>query len=237
MSVARKLPGASADSSTTATQPSRTGTYGEAYVTPITSKELLAAGEGSYFTALTPTPGTGVVSGVVTTNVATTPYLVFYNGNSANGPCIYPQYLRLYVTVASTNSTGVNITWYLDNINRWTSGGTALTTASTLSGGTTASNLTAHIGVLVSPAASANQLVAHTRIRGTIDVVEDLYEFTFGTPGHGAAAGSRAATVTNFHTQLPAVCIQPGHSLVAIEWAGSQSVGITCMAEFGYLER
>ena len=237
MSVAQKLPSSNADGGTAVT-PSRTGKYLEAYVAGLSGKEWFLAAEGSYNMALTPTPGTGVIG---TINIAAitdvSPTAVFYNGNSAGGANIYPQFLNLHETVVSTSGARVQFTFYLDTINRWTSAGTALTVGGTNSGIVASSGLAAHVGAVVSPAANAKVLIAHVVFRGTIDVVEDQFEFVFGGPGSGMFAGPQATTVQHFAANLPPICIQPGHSLVMHQWAASQANAPTYEYQFAYIER
>lgn len=234
MTVFRDIPTLLPDS--TAQTPSRTGSYGEGYSSPITGKELFTADEGSYFMALTPTPGTGIIG---TVNIAAitdiSPTAVFYNGSTTKR--IYPQFLNLHETVVSTSGARVQFTFYLDNINRWTSGGTALTNGSTKSGAADTSGLAAHVGAVVSPAQNAKVLIDHVVFRGTIDVVEDQYEFVFGSQGGGMVTGPQATTVQHFSATLPPVCILPGHSLVMHQWAASQANAPTYEYRFGYIAR
>lgn len=235
MATARALPTATDDSTATAT-PSRTGRYGEAYVSPITGKELFSADEGSYVMALTPTPGTGVIG---TINIAAitdvSPTMVMFNGH-ATKRC-YPQFLNLHETVVSTTGGRMQFTFYLDTSNRWTSGGTALTNGGVNSAVLENSGVVVHVGAIVSPAASAKVLVAHVVCRGTIDVVEDQVEFVFGGLGGGNAAGSRVATVSDFSKTLPPICIAPGHSLVMHQWAASQANAPTYEYQLGFISR
>lgn len=235
MAIARALPSSNADGA--AVVPNRAGTYGEAYVSPITSKELFSADEGSYFMGLTPTPGTGIIG---TVNIAAitdvSPTMVVYNGDSTKR--LYPQFLNLHETVVSTAGARSQFTFYTDNINRWASSGTALTISSTNSGGAANTTTAIHVGTaMVSPAASARVLIDHVVFRGTIDVVEDQLEFVFGGVGGGSSTNARAATVQDFSKTLPPVCIMPGHSLVMHQWAASQANAPTYEYRFGFILR
>ena len=87
-------------------------------------------------------------------------------------------------------------------------------------------------------AATANRrILDHVVFRGTIDVVEDVYEFVFGAAGQGAQVASRPATVVDATRMLPPVVIGPGHSLLIHQWAAAQSTGPTFQVSFGYIER
>lgn len=234
MAVAQSLPASNADGSTIV--PNRTGKYAEAYVLPISGKEFFSADEGTYFMACTPTPGTGIIG---TINIAAitdiSPTMVIYNGDSTKR--LYPQFLNLYETVVSTTGARVQFTFYTDAINRYTSGGTALTICNTNSGTATTTAITARVGAIVSPAASNKQLIDHVVFRGTIDVVEDCYEFVFGGMGGGNSTNARAATVQDFSRTMPPVCIMPGHSLVMHQWAASQANAPTYEYRLGFILR
>lgn len=216
--------------------PARAGKYGEAYGIGLGGKEWPLSDEGSYYTARDATPGTGKISGVVTTFVETTPYLIIYNGSTSLS--IYPQFIRFHVTVVSTNSTRVQFTTAIDTGNRFSSGGAALTLQNTNMNSPNASQAVINTGVLVATTATANRRVLdHVNFRGSIDVVEDSYELVFGPndgPGNG---GSRVATVADLSKQHSPVVIGPGQSFLLYEWSTSQSVGITMETTIGYVER
>lgn len=235
MAIARPLPSANADGGVVT--PSRTGTYLEAYVLSLTGKEMFFADEGSYHMALTPTPGTGVIGTVSIAAITdVSPTMVLYNASTTKR--IYPQFLNLHETVVSTAGARVQFTFYLDTINRWTSGGTALVNGNCQSGGATDTSLAGHVGAIVSPATSTKVLIDHVVFRGAIDVVEDQYEFVFG--GNTGMTGSGAAVVTTVQhitKHLPPVCILPGHSLVMHQWAGSQANAPTYEYRLAYCAR
>ena len=235
MAIARNLPAAVGADGTASLTPSRAGIYGEAYVNPISGKELFAADEASYFMALNSTPGTGIIG---TASIAAitdvSPTMVVYNGGAKR---CYPQFLNLHETVVSTSGARVQFTFYLDNINRRASAGTLLPTTCTNSGSTDTSGVVVYAGAIVSPAASAKVLIDHVVFRGTIDVVEDQYDFTFGGQGGGLGTGPQATTVQHFTINMPPVCILPGHSMVMHQWAGSQVNAPTYLYRFGFIAR
>ena len=234
MAIVTALPARSADD--TSSVPSRAAADRSAYVAPISNKELYSADEGSYFMGLTPTPGTGVIGAAsMTAFVTTTPIMVVYNGDTTKR--LYPQFLNLYETVVSTSGARVQFTFYTDSANRYVSGGTALTISSTNSGGAANSTTAIHVGAVTASAASAQVLIDHVVFRGTIDVVEDCYEFVFGGVGGGNASASRVTTVQDFSRTLPPVCIMPGHSLCIYQWAASQANAPTYEYRFGFMLR
>ena len=210
-----------ADSSAV-TLPSATDPYNRAIVSPITGKECFLAEEGTYYMGLTPTPGTGVIGTVSIAAITdVSPTMVIYNGHATAH--LLPQFINLHETVVSTSGSRVQFTFYTDTINRWTSSGTALTISNTNSAITGTSGIAIHVGAVVSPAANAKVLIDHVVFRGTIDVVEDQYEFVFGSNGGGMVAGPQAATVQHFSATMPPVSLAPGHSLIMHQWAASQA--------------
>lgn len=233
MSFARNLPSENADATSAAT-PSRTGTYGEAYVLPFGPR--VSADEGSYFTAITPTPGTGIIGHAApTTFDEAKPYIVLYNGGTKR---IYPQFLRLHCTVVGVGHTRVQFTITTDDGNRRSSAGTAMTINGANLGGALATGAVAHIGAVIGTAASATRRVHdHIVFRGTIEVVEDVYEIVFGGPGGGSLTASRVATVMDASRTTGPLVILPGDSLCITQWAGSQSTGPTYQATLGFIER
>lgn len=237
MSVARSRPAYNADSSTGTTTPSRSDQYLGAMVSPITGKEWLSADEGSYFVAVSPTPGTGIIGHAApTTYDQTKAYFYVYNGST--NLYYYPQILRLHDTVVSVGGSRVQFTLSVDVGNLYSSGGTAMTINNSNMGSSNASSATIYQGAVVLTAATGSvRLLGNYCLRGTIDVVEDDYALVFGAPDGTGPATSRVATVVDASRALPPVVIPPGYSMKLVQWAGSQSTGPTFEASFGFIAR
>lgn len=235
MAVAKDRPSPFADS-TTDGAPGRRGKYGEAYTDPLTSNQLFAGDEGSYFMAITPTPGTGIIGHAApTTFDETKPYLLLYNSGQNR---IYPQFIRFHETVVSTAATRSQFTVVVDGTNRYSSAGTALTINNVNMDSTRTSGAVAYAGAVVASAASTvRRVLDHIVFRGTIDVVEDVYTIAFGASDGMSGASSRAATVQDAGRVTAPVVIGPGQSLLIHQWAGSQSTGPTLQVAFGFIER
>lgn len=233
MAIARDLPGQNADG---AGVPARAGSYFESYVQTITNKELITADEGSYFTAINATPGTGVVGHPApTTFDETKPYLTLFNGGSKR---IYPQFLRIYETVVSTAGTRVQFTITTDTGNRRASAGTAMTVSKARLGASASSSATVFQGAPVASAATGSRVIHdHVVFRGTIDVVEDCYEMVFGGLGSGNGTASRVTTVMDASRTLGPIVVEPGNSFLVYQWSASQSTGPTWIATLGFIER
>lgn len=217
--------------------PSRAGRYGEAYTLPVSNKELWACDEGSYFVALTPTSGTGIIGHAApTTFDETKPYIVLYNGGQNR---IYPQFLELNETVAGVGGTGVSFTICTDTGNRYSSAGTALTVNNTNHDSINASGVTGYCGAVIATAATATRR-NHGDIvfRGTtIDIIGDTYTIVFGAPSSNGGASSKVATLVDASRVAAPVCIGPGQSFLVHQWRASQSTGPTFQVRLGFIER
>lgn len=236
MSVGAALPSAIADSTNPAT-PTRVGKYGEAYTSAISNKELFTADEGSYFVAITPTPGTGIIGHAApTTFDEAKPYIVLYNGHASKN--LYPQFLHLHETVASVGGTRMQLTVTTDAGNRRSSAGTALTINNVnQASSTSGADVLGFIGAVVGTAATAGRRILGNYVfRGTIDIIEDDYLLVFGSPS-GVTYGARPATVSSMSKTATPVVIGPGQSLCITQWAGSQSTGPTFEAILGFILR
>ena len=233
MPVYRNVPPGGAFDNPADTVPGRHTNYGDAYTNPVGLGRHNLADEGSYFSFITPTPGTGIVDGVVTTFVETTPNILIYNGS--NNKRLVMDFIRLTVTVAPAGGTRVRFTTTIDDGNRYTSGGTALTINNTNMDSTVSSSgVSAYKGAITATAASGSRrVVADTMFRwGTIGIVGDVYELVFGEPN--VATITPVATVATFSKGLPPVVIGPGDSLVIVQWEASQSTAPTHAVEGGF---
>lgn len=232
------LPTKNADGSAIAT-PTRTGAYNEAYVTPITNKEFFSADEGSYFTAITPTSGTGIIGHAApTTFDETKPYLCLYNSSLTKN--LYPQFISFNETVASVGGTVVRFVPAIDNGNRYSSAGTALTVTNNNGLSTNATAITtAYVGAVVATAATvARRQYGDIVFRGTtIDIIGDHYTIVFGAPSSNGGASSKVATLIDSSRVAPPIVVGPGQSFLLHQWAASQSTGPTFQVVMGWIER
>lgn len=237
MAVAQNRPLPLADS-TTDGAPGRRGKYGEEYVAPIVNRDMFAGDEGSYFVAITPTPGTGIITHAApTTFDETKPFLLVYNGSAQR---LYPTFLNLHETVAGVGGARLQITLAVDSGNRYSSAGTALTINNVNMDSVIGSGgVSAYIGAVLASAASASRRVLGNYVyRGTIDIIEDDYFMSFGSPDtFSGAAGGRAATVAEVSRQAPPIVVGPGQTLLFHEWRASQSTGPTFEAVLGFVLR
>lgn len=215
----------------------RAGAYGEQYVIPVTNKEFAFADEGSYFLGITPTPGTGIIGHAApTTFDETKPYLTIYNSSALKR--IYLQFIRFNVTAVSVAAVRVQYTLALDDGIRRSSAGTQLTVNNVNGDSDAAFDGNAFVGAVVAAAATpARRILGHHVIRGTIDVVEDLYTLSFGAPDGTGPGSSRVATVQEVSRVCVPVIIGPGQTFLLHQWSASQTTGPTMEVQVGMVQR
>ena len=242
--------------------PGRLSRYGEGYYGSIVRKEHLLADEGSYFVANN--GQTGILTTADLTGPATTPLTpsaVLINGDSAGNPAakrIYLSYLDMLVTAAGITATASGfkaVAIVIDNVNRYTSGGTNLTPniVSPNMDVAVKSIASLYFGVTVAPAASAlaRTLIGLRLLRLPVntttvpDIIGDRVRLEFGSvePVTDAVIGSTGAVQANVMStslKLPPVIIGPGQSCLIYlfqQGATTYSTATTYAPEFGWWER
>jgi len=214
---------------------------GNPVVSPVAGgRDIQAADEGNFYVAVNPTAATGIISGTgITAFTETTPYFVVYNGSATKS--IYPVYLRLSETVVSAGGTQLNFTHTIDQGNRFSSGGTALSVANTNMGSATKSVATVVAGAVTASAASQNRrLLGNFRFRiGVIDVAGDQYEINYGGPLQpGSGLAMNGTVPSQYVKNVGPVVIGPNSSYVLVVWQPSSfTQGVTFEVEFGYIEK
>lgn len=223
--VSRILPTPNADTSNNDVAV-RQATYGELFTMPLVRKQHTLADEGSYYvannaqTAIVPTYGTAFA--------ATSPFIVISNGTANQR--LYLDYIVLTAIVAGASTTTAGYTAlavYIDNILRYTSGGTNLTPTvynTNMVSGLNNSGASVYCGAIVAPAASgAVRPICGVRnlrpaVSATvINVVGDMNLLTFGSV-EGAAGSITIANANVMPQALPPVVIGPGHSALIYLW-------------------
>jgi len=198
----------------------------------------------SVFVARNPTVGTGIASldGAVAYD-ATEALMTVYNSASAtNGDVewIQPIMLRLKATAVNTSATTQQFTISLDNINRYTSGGTTLTGAplsqDTATGWSArTSKATINFGVVVAPAASSDNIIVSDVVASrAIYAANDTTEIWFGS---GAVTSTGAVTDHAIICATPApIHIGRGCTMTVHAYGASQAADPAFEVEFFYLE-
>jgi hypothetical protein len=205
-------------------------------------RELALADAGRYYVAVTPAPGTGIItSGSVQAFTETTPFLVVYNPGPFN---VYPAYLRLRVSVAGvTDSAATFLTNTLDIGNRLSAigSGTVLTVANTNAGSANASKAVCSAGPITASAATGSRIIlSHSQVRSLkIGVIHDTIAVNWGAPTQSLVSMLINNTTTHSDTVVNCapVVIAPLQSMVMVHWAASQTTGTTYEVEFAYVEK
>ena len=244
MAVQRNLPSTlNADSTAVATLPSRTGTYLEAYTLPLGGGGNYGyADEGSFFTCVNATVGTGIAghAAPVVADTDTKALLHLYNNNSAGGKRIIPVFLHLAFTAIGAGGTISYNVAYLDNkgATARSSGGTAITPANAKSGASQTTGATVYFGAVVTAMTSSVKVWA-AQCREVIPVVTDTMTVFFGGPTGVPQAGlTTAGTATSHLVQYaPPICIDPGGNFNFARIRASQSGADSYTFSFGYIER
>jgi hypothetical protein len=236
MAIFRDRPNAQADNFLSGAG-SRAGRYGEQYVlAPDAGKMSSFADEGSYFSVLNTTPGTGIAGHAAPTSAdATKPFLWIFNGGQNR---LYLDFINIRMTAIGAGATTAEFSVFLDTGATRASGGTQVTPRNVNSDSVAASAATVYMGptVLVNSAAVH---VAHHRLRSVVSVVEDQYNLSFGNPGYGysGAVTTTGTAIVNAYASLPPIVVGPGDSFIFVQWSGSQSGAHSMDLEVGYWER
>ena len=242
----RSLPSLSAEA---AQQQLRVGGRGEQYVVPLTSGTYGLADEGSYFKATNATPGTGIIHALTTAFSATAGIFCLRNTDAEGAKRIYLDYFRLVTgatAIGMTAATSIEMAVTVDNTNRYSSGGTAITPVNSNMDSSNATIASLTFGAVVLAAASGSVRLlaraAFARRAAPAMVTGDQFLFEFGQgAAHsvsvvGAAAPATAAAA--FSQTLGPVIIGGGDSINFHLWypAGATTAP-TFEFELGWWER
>jgi hypothetical protein len=206
----------------------------------VTGRDTVAADLGNYYVAST-VPGTGLIGHAVsTTLVETKAIFQVFNGGGLN---IYPQYLRMTMTVLPAGNTQQQFTTVLDQGNRFSAfvAGNALSIVNQNQASANTSLAQVNAGAVTLTANTANRrIVSHRQFRPTvIGVVGDVYQFSWGSgelvdPSGLPTDGTLRAHV--YYVIAPLVVV-PGTSMAIHAWGATFSTGATYEYEFGYVEK
>ena len=209
------LPTASADGTFPAL---RTDEFGAVHA----RNELLAwAQEGSYFKACNATMGTGVAMGIQAA-FSDTANVLFLMRNGSATKKIIPHYIRLINTAAGATTTSSHLAIVLDTANRYSTGGTDLTTNIVCA--TSGSGPTSAVDVLryscTGAAAVAKRQVARAMLKTAAApcwVVGDEVRITFGEDADSSAFN--ATTPAKYPANVgPVVIAGQNHCMLVHMW-------------------
>jgi hypothetical protein len=190
---------------------------------PLTAGTYPLADEGAYFTAVNPTPGTGIIHALTTAWSATAALFVLRNTDAEGAKRIYLDYVKLLcLGTAPTGTTSVRLAITIDNTNRFSSGGTAITPTNTNMDSTQATIAALNFGAVVATAASGSvrsvAREAQPPRAAPALVSGDTFFYNFGqvtSESVGVMGSATPATAPGcFTAALPPVIIGGGDSLL-----------------------
>lgn len=231
----------------------RLGRYGESYVVPLVRKNHALAEEGSYFT--TNNAQTGISLGTPVAFVATTPICVISNLDSPSNPSakrINLDYLNFQITAAggaASTLASVPFAIVVDATNRFSSGGTSLTSAVTnpnMDSSVRSSIANVVFGAITATAAtgSARTIVGQRFLRPFISatvatVIGDDITLTFGGVESPGTMSIVIANMVKQNHSIAPVMIGPGQSALVYVWltGATTPAAISALPELGWWER
>ncbi len=230
-------------------QQSRVGARGELIVIPLSEGKMGLADEGAYFKATNATVGTGIIHALTTAWSATAALFCLRNTDGEGAKRLYLDYVKLITgatAIGMTAATSIESAITIDNTNRHSSGGTAITPVNVNMDSAQATIAALNFGAEVLSAASGSvRLVgrhAFPRRVAPAMVTGDQFFWKFGsdmTPFVSPVGAAAPATApTQFIGGFGPVVIGGGDSLNFHLWypAGATTAP-TYEFEIGWWER
>ncbi|MGH8896329.1 MAG: hypothetical protein ACRDZ4_04725 [Egibacteraceae bacterium] len=225
----QSLPSGGADG----TQVQLRGTkYGEAAVQVFGPVLYPLANEGQYFSAMTVTPGTAYTLTAAAQNAfsATQALWVLRNTDAEGAKRVFVDHARIVFATAGTAGTRVEVAIAIDNINRYSSGGTAQTIANVNMDSATATVAAINAGAVTAAAVSgAVRYIYRGTLSTAIPAVGETHYLDFGGKIH--------STHVNKTLCVGPVVLGGGDSLVVHLWLPSQSAAPTGELQMAWWER
>lgn len=222
----------------------RLSRYRELQIMPVMFTKHPLVDEGSYFAVNSAQTGIATAA-APTVFSATNPFLVIYNACDPSDDFAlryYLDYAMLLATATGTGATSIQFAITLDTGNRYTSGGTDLTSSVKSCGPTSMGSLArVYAGNLTASAATSSaKTIIGNRVMKTATApaptVNDQYVVRFGSPSVPDMA-SLAGTGTLSVNSLPPVIIGPNQSALIHLWFPAQSAASSFAPEMAWWER
>jgi hypothetical protein len=208
-------------------------------------QNILRSVSGRRFSALNPTPDTGIAQAVQATFSATAALLNIFNATpfvaaqyQSNLPIIIPIWIRLIMTVAPASATRMAFIATTDAQDRFSSGGSVLTPTQVISRFPNQSFARINFGAVVLTAESTDvRRIAHGNMRTQIPIVQDEYFFLFEEAADISSSGMNSATALRNSTVISPTVIYPGQSFSLQPWyAGNAVTPASYECEIGWRE-
>lgn len=220
------------------------------FLHPSDSRTGFEKGKESYFTYNNPTVGTGIALNADPTAISATEaaLIVDNSANRLNGDNhhVIIDYIKLTCTAAGTGATKARLALYIDNINRYSSGGTELTGRSTSYD--TSSSYTdrtpkgkVYFGDLTATAASSAKHVGTILLKSDTEaapcfVVDDSFFIShFVEPSFQQDGATNPVVSAKF--KVPYTVLGPGASLIVAPLFPSQSAASSFEIEVATIEK
>lgn len=197
------------------------------FIEPSNSQRGHEKAKESYFTYNNPTVGTGVALNADPTVIAANEAAVIIDNSASRSSeenhHVILDYIKMTCTVSGANMTKARLAFYIDNINRYSSGGTELTGKSssydTLSGyADRTPKGKVYVGDLTAAAANSAKHIGTVLLRNDTQTapcftVDDVYFLShFVEPGFEQDAAT--APVIYKKEKIPYIVLGPGSSLI-----------------------
>lgn len=210
----------------------------ETLVRDITPDMFGIADLGQYFTVNN--AQTGIATAAAPTAFsATNPFLAVVNKDVPGGKNVYLDFLTLIATAAGSAGTALQAAVTLDNIQRYTSGGTDVTANIANTNGNSGTKSIAQVvaGNITAAAASGvvRTIAGNRWLKGAIPVVGDEYTIKFGGVDSPSFVG--ISTIIKTLINVPKIVIPPGWTALVHLWLPSQSGASSYTPELGWVER
>ena len=230
--------------------PPRATSYNEQVVQSMVPTKHVLSEEGSYFTVVNPTPGTGVVNALITSFSSTAALFSLFNSAPIGGPNIYLDYLRLIETAtAPATSLQQDFLIQLDQaLNRAPTANNVALTAVNMNLGSAnkgfANWQAFNAGSLTVPTQATASTKNASRIHlatGQV-ILGDENVIQFGgvdtVPGQGGNTAVRAADLARRVTHAPPIMCAPQTWLTIFRWGIGEATNTPSYEyEIGYWER
>lgn len=207
----------------------RLGGYGDQYQIPMSAGHYGIADEGSYWKATNPTPGTAIAHATTAAFSATAALFCLRNTDAEGAKRLYLDYVKLITVGTPTTATSAQMAMTIDNTNRFSSGGSAITPVNVNMDSALGTIAALNFGAVVLTAASGSvRLVARHTFKTQATpclAVGDVIIADFGTfqGQHSVQNGATAQALPgsfgpvilgggdslNFHLYYPAVTAAP----------------------------
>jgi hypothetical protein len=170
-----------------------------------------------------PIISTGIAQAIVAAWAATTPIMVVFNADVAGGVSLHLDYIKLINAAAGASTTSAHSAYVLDTVDRWSAGGTRLTTGGPFnvnSALSQAPKARIDFGAVTATAATAPRQVGRDMVKTQAapcwSLGDEVYA-KFDTFDFSPAPTSGAGTAI-FGIPSGPVVIAPGHSFLFYLW-------------------